>query len=179
MNPRASNRLRPSPCDSQATFWTDILITPRFTIGLFQNGVHKAFNRTRSSHRLNDTLLDSYGYVSEISVTEDGGLCDATPSLQGRLETIPQIAIPTPTPIPKNLLFIPIPCKSNSRNCPNYRVRLADSVMVRDCFRHLRATKNCTAKNVNIRPWANLPPNIGIQGDGGLCMCNCDDYFKY
>ena len=53
-----------------------------------------------------------------------------------------------------------------------YRVRHLPGYLflVGDCSRNLRTTENCTAKTVNIRPHANLPPNIGIQGDGGLCI---------
>ena len=53
----------------------------RLAIGVFQHGVHKARGRTRSSHRANDTVLDSYGYRSEIEITESGGLC-------GKKETV-------------------------------------------------------------------------------------------
>ena len=41
------------------------------------------------------------------------------------------------------------------------------------CSPNLRAEEklhcDCTAKNINIQSSANLSPNIGIQGDGGLC----------
>ena len=74
------NPVSPFASQSHATFWPNynyFSSLSRFMIGFFQNGVHMAFNRTRSSHRMNDTHLDSYGFVSMISVSESGGLCDS------------------------------------------------------------------------------------------------------
>ena len=51
---------------------------------MFQHGVHKAFGRTRSSHRTNDTVLDSYGYRANIELTESGGLCDKEATVPNR-----------------------------------------------------------------------------------------------
>ena len=60
-----------------------------------------------------------------------------------------------------------------------YRVRrlLGYLRSVVNYFRNLRAAKKpvmtalvCTEKNINIRLCANVSPNVGIQGDGRLCI---------